>query len=88
MPKVTPGGARKQLSLVHYKATKPIRPSRHLLAARNYREIMRRRLTEWSKVTKFPQFNKFLALVTGSLGDNLPARDIPKLNLTKAADAR
>jgi putative transposase len=27
------------------------RPGRHLLAARNYREIMRRRFTEWSKVT-------------------------------------
>jgi putative transposase len=26
-------------------------PGRHLLAARNYREIMLRRFTEWSKVT-------------------------------------
>jgi putative transposase len=25
-------------------------PGRHLMAARNYREIMRRRFTEWSKV--------------------------------------
>jgi putative transposase len=27
------------------------RPGRHLLAARNYREIMRRRFAEWSQVT-------------------------------------
>jgi putative transposase len=28
-----------------------LRPGRHLLATRNYREIMRRRFREWSKVT-------------------------------------
>jgi hypothetical protein len=29
------------------------RPGRHLLAARNYREIMRRRFTEWKQSDRF-----------------------------------
>jgi putative transposase len=43
--------AGRPLTRYRFLALSGSRPGRHLLAARNYREIMRRRFTEWSKVT-------------------------------------
>jgi putative transposase len=45
----SPGHAQRFLSTFGVIASF-FRPGRHLLAARNYREVMRRRFAQWSEV--------------------------------------